>query len=409
MRRRQMLFLGQNHMATYDPPEKNQDQVHTSNPDKAPTTRGRLFYIDNIRSLIIILVVIHHLAIIYGGLGSDSVSGIQADFITTFLLAWFAFVNQAFFMGLLFFISGYLTPRSFTKNGARQFILKRLLRLGIPLLIYDFLVNPPIVYWQVMNTQSGTRSLGEFFANYFDFFTGIGTGPMWFVENLLLFNLAYAALHLLQPANRADSAPTGRAPGMRGLIGYAIFLTALTFFVRLRFPIGWESFFNLRLQYYPQYVTLFFLGSMTYNQQWLAAWPSRLGKIWLRMGVFFSLLFPGMIMLVSADNLRGGLHVGALLFAGWETLILLGLGFGLLLLFRERYNQTGSLQQFLSINSYTVYIIHVLVIFVLGLALKNIQLYPLAKFGLVTLIAVPLCFILSHWIVRKLPFADRIL
>jgi hypothetical protein len=35
-------------------------------------------------------------------------------------------------------------------------------------------------------------------------------------------------------------------------------------------------------------------------------------------------------------------------------------------------------------------------------------LHPLAKFGLVSLVAVPLCFGLSS-LIRKLPYADRVL
>ena len=42
--------------------------------------------------------------------------------------------NAAFFMGLYFLISGYFVPRSFDKQGAKQFVHKKLLRLGIPLL-----------------------------------------------------------------------------------------------------------------------------------------------------------------------------------------------------------------------------------------------------------------------------------
>jgi hypothetical protein len=39
---------------------------------------------------------------------------------------------------------------------------------------------------------------------------------------------------------------------------------------------------------------------------------------------------------------------------------------------------------------------------------QGIALYPLLKWGLVALVAVPLCFGLSS-LIRKLPYADRVL
>ena len=43
-----------------------------------------------------------------------------------------------------------------------------------------------------------------------------------------------------------------------------------------------------------------------------------------------------------------------------------------------------------------------------GLAIRNIRLYPLLKFALAAVIAVPLCFALANFI-RQLPLARRIL
>jgi hypothetical protein len=39
---------------------------------------------------------------------------------------------------------------------------------------------------------------------------------------------------------------------------------------------------------------------------------------------------------------------------------------------------------------------------------ENVLLYPLLKFGLVSLVAIPLCFGLSG-LIRKLPYVDRAL
>jgi glucan biosynthesis protein C len=41
--------------------------------DRQVPSRPRLLYIDNLRILLTILVILHHLAIIYGGSGGDAV------------------------------------------------------------------------------------------------------------------------------------------------------------------------------------------------------------------------------------------------------------------------------------------------------------------------------------------------
>lgn len=62
----------------------------------------------------------------------------------------------------------------------------------------------------------------------------------------------------------------------------------------------------------------------------------------------------------------------------------------------------------LSRNAYTAYIIHGPLITLLALAVRDVMLYPLLKFVLVSLVALPLCFTLSH-LIRKLPYAVRVL
>lgn len=396
-------------MAAYEPVVEKQESSGAAATTDARRTSTHLIYIDNLRTVLIILVVVTHLAIVYGGLAVQESTDAQPEFMTAFLLAWFTLVNQAFLLGTLFFVSGYFTPRSYAKSGPWTFVKKRLLRLGIPLLIYDFLINPPIVYWQTAVDTSGTASIGDFFSNYFDYFTGIGTGPMWFVGNLLLFDLAYAGWRLVTPSRQSDTPHKIGAPGTRTILGLAAFLTIVVFLVRLAIPVGWENFFNLRLQYYPQFLAFFVLGILAYRHNWLAEWPTSLGKLLLTTGIIVSLTFPGMLMLANSDRLRGGPYIEALLFSAWEVFVLIGLGLGLLLFFREHYTQTGKLRRVLSRNNYAVYLIHVPIIFLLGLALADLEIHSLAKFGLTTMIAVPLCYLVSHFFVRRLPFADRIL
>jgi len=87
-----------------------------------------------------ILVLLHHLMIIYAGTGNwfytegmqDASKAMQSD-VTEALGGWFCAVNQAYFMGLFLLISAYFVPGSYDRKGTGRFLKDRLIRLGIPL------------------------------------------------------------------------------------------------------------------------------------------------------------------------------------------------------------------------------------------------------------------------------------
>jgi len=72
--------------------------------------RTRLFFIDNLRTLMIVLVVVQHLSVTYGGEGLWYYKEGQADMLTSSLLSIHNGIVQSFFMGMLFLLAGYFTP-----------------------------------------------------------------------------------------------------------------------------------------------------------------------------------------------------------------------------------------------------------------------------------------------------------
>jgi glucan biosynthesis protein C len=104
--------------------------------------RTRLFYLDNLRIYLTILVVLHHAALAYGGAGNWSVKDPAVDDISPIFLFFFNAVNQSYFMSAFFLLAGYFTPRSFERKGSKQFLIDRMIRLGIPIVIYTtILIN----------------------------------------------------------------------------------------------------------------------------------------------------------------------------------------------------------------------------------------------------------------------------
>ena len=89
----------------------------------------RLYYLDNLKVCLTVLVIMHHAGQAYGNGGGWAYTPSNPAEFMPWIWHFFS-TNAAFFMGLYFFISGYFVPRSFDKQGSKQFVDKKLLRLG---------------------------------------------------------------------------------------------------------------------------------------------------------------------------------------------------------------------------------------------------------------------------------------
>src|SRR5512141_710442 len=90
--------------------------------DSATKSATRLLFIDNIRTMLTIQVVLFHVMIIYAGTGGWLYKEGQEDFITGALGAYFVTVSQAYFMGLFLFISAYFVPGAYDRKGTGKFL-----------------------------------------------------------------------------------------------------------------------------------------------------------------------------------------------------------------------------------------------------------------------------------------------
>lgn len=106
----------------------------------------KLLYIDNIKVLLTVLVVLHHTFIAYsaseGWYYNQPTNILGARILTTAIIS----INQSFFMGYFFLLAAYFTESSYSRKGAFTFIKDRLIRLGVPLLFYSFLLTPFMCY-----------------------------------------------------------------------------------------------------------------------------------------------------------------------------------------------------------------------------------------------------------------------
>lgn len=132
------------------------------------TLKERFLYIDNLRLLMIIFVVIMHSAVTYSGIGSWYYKeGGKLDLFSTVIFGFYQSFTQGYFMGFLFLIAGYFVPSSYDKKGFSKFIKERLVRLGIPTLIYMLIIHPFIIYFILnMNWLKINPSFQKYYSEY---------------------------------------------------------------------------------------------------------------------------------------------------------------------------------------------------------------------------------------------------
>jgi surface polysaccharide O-acyltransferase-like enzyme len=383
--------------------------------DTQSKATSRLLFVDSLRVYLTILVLLHHLMITYAGTGSWYYTEGKPDFVTKALGSWFCATNQAYFMGLFLLISAYFVPGSYDRKRAGRFLKDRLIRLGIPLAVFSWVINPLFIYLGLVMSKDLRMPLWRFFpGQYFKTEPLIGAGPLWFVEVLLIFSLVYMLWRLLVRSRSANLSMEARFPGNGAIVLFALLLGIAGFLVRLVFVMDAYTFkpLNLQFPFFAQYIALFVVGLIAYRRNWLLSLPDKTGRLWLRIAVLLIILWLPMIVAVGAIKdevlLKGGWHWQSLVYALWESSFCISMCIGLIYAFRRYLNHRGKIAGFLVPNAYTAYIIHAPVITTLAFAVRDITLYPMLKWAVLALVAIPLCFGLSS-LIRKLPYTDRVL
>lgn len=306
------------------------------------------------------------------------------------ILGPFFMVNRSFGMSLFFMIAGYFAVMSCDKSAPRGFLKNRLIRLGIPLLVFAL-----IVLLQVFVFGATEGQLGPVFP--------IDVLHMWFVEHLLVYSVIYAVWRMLRP-HRADTPQKPAAlPGYGVILAFAFGLAVVSGVVRIWFPIDrWVyllGFLRVAWADVPRDLSLFTIGAMAYRHQWVTRFSTKAGMIWLGIGLFLVGLWYAYDL--SLKTILGLGDTTADVFALlWESLLCCSMCIGLTVLFRERANVQSRLSKWLAGGQYAAYIIHLFIVLGFQALVVGLAASPLAKFALVSLASIPVTFLIAG-LIRK--------
>lgn len=377
--------------------------------------KERLNYLDNLKIYLTILVVIHHVGQPYGGSNGFwyFISNDQLN------LGKFFSTNAAFFMSLFFLISAYFLPSSVKRKGKKHFLIDRLIRLGIPLLFGFFILMPILMYFYYINFRD--YSYIKFFDYYLNVYLGFQEKPidwdgptfpdmqfghLWFIEHLLVYAVIY--LFIIGLFNNKKFTYFKDVTNLKLLL-FAIFISFVTFFVRIYYPIDhWEGllgFIQVEYAHLPQYMAFFSLGIISFNNQWLEKMTGKVGITWLVVGITLALLRYTTNFIPYS---QGGLNSENFYYSISETFLCFGLSIGLIYLFKKFFNRSNKLLKIMSENSYAVYIFHLPIAVLIQYQFSLIDLKPAIKFGIVSLLTITITYLFSI-ILRKFKIVRSII
>lgn len=372
----------------------------------------QMLFIDNLRWTMIILVISMHAADTYSPLGNWYFTDRTPLSPPTllFFAAWQMYL-QCFFMGLLFFVAGFFVPSSFDRKVPARLVRDRAFRLGLPVVFYMFVLGPVTEYYVAHSwTSTEPTSManewlkhirnGEFLQE---------NGPLWFCLALLIFSLVYVVLRVSRdspPARNAEAPPaTGK------LIGFALGMATITFLVRVIRP---PTILNMHLGDFPQYILLFTAGIFAAGGGWLPKLQFSSGIRWLALALpigfaaWLAILVTGGALEGNGNAYSGGWHWQCAAICLWESLTCLAVCFGLLVVFREKFNSQGRLARFLSANAFSVYVFHPPIVIFAARILHQVSWHPLLKFVILSVVGVVASFTLSAAVFRRIPFLRSI-
>jgi len=364
-------------------------------------SKQRLYFFDNLKAFIILLMVVFHIGMGYTtwDLKWWTVNDIQKNkFFDFFILE-----TDVYIMPIMFMIAGYFAPMVLGKKGITIFWQDKWKRIVLPWIGGVLFIAPLIAYssfFSRMDTPPDYVSFWKtgFFGPYYQ------QGPYWFLGILTLFFLVVTIAYLLNPTYFKKS-PQKTIPSIWFFPVFAMLTTACFFSGNLYF---WnDAWVNVKYIFMIQPVRLllhlcyFGLGVYAWKHSWFThgGYNPRLLPwgitavimlfVFLAYRVTFTLM-PDLPILFKAGH--------ALTHATFS----LTATFALIAVFQHFFDSNAYLWRRLAANSYTIYFIHQCVVIPIGCIVQKLDINIWLKYSSVSIVTIVLCFLLAEYVINPI-------
>jgi len=355
----------------------------------------RKHWIDNLRWVTVLLVLLYHVIYFYnnkgvfggiGGFGTYPECPQYQDVVMYILYPWF--------MPLLFLLAGISARYALEKYPAKTWFKARTRKLLVPSTIGLFVFQWMLGYFNTaVAAQSGTFDGMPGVAKYCMWAIS-GTGPLWFIQDLWLFSLVLLLVRKLDDKGRFWNA-CGKLNIVWIILLGVVYWAVEQLLIHSPRPETADGLYNL---YKPLfYFIVFLMGYFVFSHERVQealrkAWAPLLGCAVVAGGILIVTTF-------GQDNTSPQYLSSPLnCLYGWLACLAL-MGW-----FQARFNRTSAFAGYMARSSFGLYIVHYLVIGSLGYMMKvYTQLPPWSMYVLLTLAVFTLSPLLYE-LLRRIPF-----
>lgn len=385
--------------------------------------KDRAYFFDNIRYLIVLLVVVLHMGDAYSNYVPWWPVNDQNSRFFDFLLS----IIDIFIMPTLFFIAGYFALQSIRKTNCLSFIKNKVIRLGIPWLIGIVLMQPILSFVYYYSRGFDDIDIwGGFIRamkSALTFNTGYITSPvqfnhyhLWFISLLLLFciifALAYKGKQILTKYSES-TIKTNVSSNKRILLSFLMatiisaILTSIIFKV-LYSPInptgvfGWVivgsviQFQTIRI---GLYCVCFIFGIYASHKQWFTNGSAPVHPIvWLILSIILYVVYVVMFRKIMHEfsMTLGITMVFVRIFLVFSSMLAL-ISFGI-----KYWNSSSKINRSLASNSYNIYLFHLVFVYLIQLLLLKCGISIYSKFIIGCVFSIVVSYLFSRFIVKPI-------
>jgi len=379
---------------------------------KVNIMKTRIYFLDNLRTFLIFLVVVLHAGLVYESVLQNS--WIVIDPVKNESIGLIRMYLDLFVMFIIFFISGYFIPISVKRKSTLDFLKSKFKRIVLPWIIAVFTLIPA---YKFIFLYSRGLPQEEWFS-YFHFFERTGTdltffanNPaqnwLWFLPVLFLFQVAYLGLSKSRLFSINISVKSAVILVFVFGLAYSIVISELGL-------KGWyhSAFLHFQRERLLIYFMSFLLGALCYKQSVFES-GNKNKKLYIISNVvltialglftavalnsFFNIIDPGRNYYFISE------FVDKVCYYAFALISMLSFLHVFIYSFQSSFNKVNALMSELNRNSYAVYIIHTIVLGVIALILMDLNIPAMAKFLLLT----TLTFTISNMLIYSWRLAKQ--
>ena len=350
----------------------------------------RRHWVDNLRWVTVLLVLLYHVIYFYNGKGVfGGIGGFGGpqyqDVVMYILYPWF--------MPLLFILAGISARYSLERRTPREFFRNRTRKLLVPGTIGLFVFHWMVGYFNTVvaareGVFDGLPAVGRYLVMVFS-----GIGPLWFVQVLWLLCVVLLAVRALDRKDRFWSW-CGKAGIVWIILLGVLFWAGEHTLIQHPREGTMDGLYNL---YKPLfYLIPFLMGYFVFSHD---AVQERVAGAWIPLMACAAVAGIALAVTTFGQDNTTPQYLGSPLncLYGW-LMCLAMMGW-----FKARFDRTGPVAAYLTKSSYGIYITHYLVVASLGYMMKTYTSLPPVAMYLILAVAV---FVLSpalYELLRRIP------